>query len=126
MTKTERIIEYMYGMSDTDLAYTMANVCYYYHFYNDYWLVMGDFDDAMEDIMPSEAIYLATLAGDDFNLADEFFITDKCTYLYSANAEYVGEWIRKDIPEYARMLIAYGVLNTLDSDLNSILERGDD
>ena len=126
MTKTERIIEYMYGMSDTDLAYTMANVCYYHHFYDDYWLEMGDFDDAMEDVMPSEAIHLATRAGDDFNLADEFFITDKCTYLYSANAEYVGGWMRDYIPEYARMLVAYGVLNTLDSGLNSILERGED
>lgn len=126
MTKTERIIEYMRGMSGTDLAYTMANVCYYYHFYNDYWLEMEAFDDAMEDVIPSEAIHLAKLAGDDFSLADEFFITDKCTYLYSRNAEYVGEWIRDYIPEYARMLVAYGVLNTLDSGLNSILERGED
>lgn len=126
MTKYERIIEYMYGMSNTDLAYTMSNVCYYYHFYNDYWLEMGDFDDAMEDVMPSEAIHLAMCAGVDFRLGDEFFITDKCTYLYSGNAEEVGEWIRNDIPEYARMIVDYDVCNTGDSGLDSIIERGED
>lgn len=126
MTKTERIIEYMYGMSDTDLAYTMANVCYYYHFYNDYWQEMGDFDEVMEGVLPSYVAELVIKAGKDFDPTDEFFITDGISYLYSRNAEYVGEWIRDYIPEYARMLVAYGVLNTLDSGLNSILERGED
>lgn len=126
MTKTERIIEYMYGMSDTELAYTMANVCYYYHFYNDYWLEMGDFDDAMEGVLPSYVAELVIKAGKDFDPTDEFFITDGMSYLYSGNAEYVGEWMRDYIPEYARMLVAYGVCSTGDSGLDSILEMGED
>lgn len=126
MTKTERIIEYMYGMSDTALAYTMANVCYMYNFYNDRWQEMGDFDEVMEGVLPSYVAELVIKAGKDFDTTDEFFITDGMSYLYSGNAEYVGEWIRNDIPEYASMLVAYGVLDTGDSGLDSILERGDE
>ncbi len=126
MTKYERVVEYMQAMSNTALAYTVSSVCYQWNFYAERWQEMGDFDDVMEDVLPSEAIHLATCAGDDFSLSDEFFITDKCTYLYSANAEEVGQDIRNDIPEYARLLVNYGVWNTGDSGLDSILERGED
>lgn len=126
MTKTERIIEYMYGMSDTELAYTMANVCYMYNFYNDMWQGMGDFDEVMEGVLPSYVAELVIKAGKDFDPTDEFFITDGISYLYSGNAEYVGECIRNDIPEYARLLVNYGVWNTGEGGLDSILERGED
>lgn len=126
MTKTELIIEYMQAMSNTDLAYTMSNVCYMYNFYNDRWQEMEDFDEVMKRVLPSYVAELVIKAGKDFDPTDEFFITDGISYLYSGNAEYVGEWIRKDIPEYASMLVAYGVLDTGDSGLDSILERGDE
>lgn len=119
MTKTERIIEYMQAMSNTDLAYTMANVCYYYHLYNDYWLEMEDFDEVMEGSYVAE---LVIKAGKDFDPTDEFFITDGMSYLYSDNAEGVGQDIRNNIPEYASMLVDYGVSDTGDSGLDSILE----
>lgn len=126
MTKYERVVEYIACMSNTDLAYTMSNVCYMYNFYNDRWQEMEDFDEVMKRVLPSYVAELVIKAGKDFNPTDEFFITDGISYLYSGNAEYVGEWIRKDIPEYASMLVAYGVLDTGDSGLDSILERGDE
>ena len=126
MTKTERIIEYMHGMSNTDLAYTMANVCYMYNFYNDRWQEMGDFDEVMEGVLPSYVAELVIKAGKDFDPTDEFVITDGISYLYSDNAEGVGQEIRNNIPEYASIIMAYGVWNTGDSGLDSILERGED
>ena len=126
MSKTERIIEYMQAMSNTDLAYTMANVCYMYNFYNDRWQEMGDFDEVMEGVLPSYVAELVIKAAKDFDPTDEFFITDGMSYLYSDNAEGVGQDIRNDIPEYARLFVNYGVWNTGDSGLDSILERGED
>lgn len=126
MTKYERIVEYMYGMSNTELAYTMSKVCYMYNFYNDRWQEMGDFDEVMEGVLPSYVAELVIKAGKDFDPTDEFFITDGISYLYSDNAEGVGQDIRNNIPEYAGMLMAYGVWNTGDSGLDSILERGED
>ena len=126
MSTTERIIEYMYGMSNTDLAYAMANVCYMYNFYNDRWQEMGDFDEVMEGVLPSYVAELVIKAGKDFDPTDEFFITDGISYIYSDNAEGVGQDIRNNIPEYASILVDYGVSDTGDSGLNSILERGED
>ena len=126
MTKYERVVEYMQAMSNTALAYTVSSVCYQWNFHVERWQEMGDFDEVMEGVLPSYVAELVIKAGKDFDPTDEFFITDGISYLYSGNAEYVGEWIRKDIPEYAGMLIAYGVWNTGDSGLGSILERGED
>lgn len=126
MTKYERIVEYMDSMSNTALAYTMASVCYQYNLYADHWQEMGDFDEVMDDVEPSYAVCLALKAHGDFDLTDEFFISDKISFLYSANAEEVGRSIRNDIPEYARLIVSYGVSDTGDSGLDSILERGED
>lgn len=125
MTKTERIINYLKSMADYDLAFTTAYICYTYNLYTDQWQSMGDFDEVMEDVEPSYTVKLALDAGHDFDMTDEFFITDKCTYLYSGNAEDVAEYVRNDIQEYARLIIDYDVTDTGDNELNSIIERGD-
>ena len=126
MTKYERVVEYMQAMSNTALAYTISSVCYQWNFYVGRWHEMGNFDDVMEGVLPSYVAELVIKAGKDFDPTDEFFITDGMSYLYSDNAEGVGQDIRNNIPEYARLFVNYGVWNTGDSGLDSILERGDE
>lgn len=126
MTKYERVVEYMQAMSNTALAYTVSSVCYQWNFHVERWQEMGDFDDVMEGVLPSYVAELVIKAGKDFDPTDEFFRTDGMSYLYSGNAEEVGQDIRNDIPEYARLLVNYGVWNTGDSGLDSILERGEE
>lgn len=125
MTKTERIIEYLNSMSDYDLVSTIANICYQNNFYCEQWMDMNDFDEVMEDVEPSYTVQLALDAGHDFDIGDEYFITDKVNYLYSGTAEEAAEWIRNDIPEYARIIVDYGIDDTGDNGLDSIIERGD-
>lgn len=126
MTKYERIIDYLKSMSDYDLAYAMSYTCYMYNLYTDYWHSMGDFDEVMDDVEPSYTVKLALEAGHDFDMTDEYFMTDKVSYLYSGNAEDVAEYVRNDIQEYARLIIDYDVTDTGDTGLNSIIERGED
>lgn len=125
MTKTERIIKCLMAMSNSHLAYTMASICYEYNLYLDYWQDMDDFDEVMEDVEPSYTVKLVLDAGMDFDMSDEFFRTDKMGYIQSADANEVGEYIKNEVEEYARLIIAYGVQYTLDDELNNIIERGD-
>lgn len=125
MTKAERLIEYLNSMSDSDLVYPMIEMCYRYNFCLDYWQSMQDFDGIMGDVEPSYVVKLVLDAGDDFDIDDEFFITDKTNYLYSGDIEDVADWIRKDIPEYAKLIVEYGIQNIIDDGINSIFERGD-
>ena len=125
MTKTERLIDYMNSMDNNDLVHTIVDMCYQYNLYTDNWMSMEDFDEVMKDVEPSCTVKLVLDAGRDFDMTDEYFITDKMDYMYSGDVDMTAKWIRNDIPEYARIIIDYGIEDTLDAGLNSIIERGD-
>ena len=126
MTKLERVIKYMdTNLSNSGLAYIMADACYECREVDWYWQDMESFDDVFRDEQPSQVAYLVINAGRDFDLNDGFFRTDFVEELQSCSAEEAGEDIRDNLEEYARILIDYDVY-TGDDGLDSILESEED
>lgn len=122
MTKLERVIKYMdTHLSNSGLAYIMANACYECREVDWYWQDMESFDDVFRDEQPSQVAYLVINAGRDFDIDHEFFRTDFVEELQSGSAEDVGEDIRDNLEEYARILVDNDVY-TGDDGLDSILE----
>lgn len=127
MTKLERVIQYMdTNLSNSGLAYIMADACYEWGEVDWYWQDMESFDDVFRDEQSSQVAYLVINAGRDFDLNDEFFRTDFVEELQSCSAEEAGEDIRNNLEEYARILVDNDVYDTGDDGLDSILESEED
>ena len=100
MTKLERVIQYMdTNLSNSGLAYIMADACYEWGEVDWYWQDMESFDDVFRDEQSSQVAYLVINAGRDFDLNDEFFRTDFVEELQSCSAEEAGEDIRNNLEE---------------------------